>query len=104
MLLSKELPKSLPEFKDHPLYVLPKHLLKFQGIYPANAVPISHFRNEKIYSRDNLVTLHSRQTWLKYARVVKPFEVAFKVVKGRLKHVSSFKKRMLICSTLFSTS
>jgi xeroderma pigmentosum group C-complementing protein len=54
MLLSKELPKSLPEFKDHPLYVLPKHLLKFQSIYPENATPISHFRNEKIYLRENL--------------------------------------------------
>jgi xeroderma pigmentosum group C-complementing protein len=87
MLLSKELPKSLPEFKDHPLYVLPKHLLKFQSIFPQNATPISHFRNEKIYLRDNLVTLHSRQTWLKFARIVKPFESAYKVVKGRLKHV-----------------
>ena len=90
MLLSKELPKSLPEFKDHPLYVLPKHLLKFQGIYPEKTIPISHFRNEKIFLRDNLSTLHSRQTWLKYARIVKPFEKAYKIVKGRLKHVSLF--------------
>ena len=88
MLLSKEIPKSLPDFKDHPLYVLPKHLLKFQAIYPANVTPIGHFRNESIYLRDNLSTLHSRQTWLKFARIVKPFENAYKIVKGRLKHVS----------------
>lgn len=87
MLLSKELPKSISEFKDHPLYVVPRHLLKFQSIYPKNAVPVAHFRNEPVYSRDNMVTLHSKQTWLKYARTVKPNETAFKVVKGRLKMV-----------------
>ena len=49
------------------------------------------FRKENVYSRDNMVTLHSRQTWLKFARVVKPYEKAYKVVKGRLKH-SEYKQ------------
>ena len=87
MLYAKPMPSSLPEFKDHPLYVLKRHLLKFQSIYPAEAKPMGFFRDEPIFSRDNLVTLHSRQTWLKYARIVKPFQVASKVVKGRLKRV-----------------
>jgi xeroderma pigmentosum group C-complementing protein len=85
ILLAKELPNSISDFKDHPLYVLKRHLLKFQSIYPQDADPVATIRNEPIYSRDNLVTLHSRQTWLKYARMVKPFEKPYKIVKGRLK-------------------
>jgi xeroderma pigmentosum group C-complementing protein len=88
LLYQKPFPKSVSEFKDHPLYILKRHLLKFQSIYPANAKPLGKFRNEDIYSRENLVTLHSKQTWLKYARSVKPDEEAYKVVKGRLKLVS----------------
>lgn len=88
LLYQKPFPKSVSEFKDHPLYVLKRHLLKFQSIYPANAKPLGKFRNEDIYSRENLVTLHSKQTWLKYARSVKSDEEAYKVVKGRLKLVS----------------
>lgn len=90
-LLKQPLPSSVSEFKDHPLYVLPRHLLKFQAIYPADAVPVTHVRDEPVYSRDNLVTLHSRQTWLKFARVVKPFEKPYKMVKGRIKQ-SEYKQ------------
>jgi xeroderma pigmentosum group C-complementing protein len=82
------MPSSVSEFKDHPLYVLKRHLLKFQSIYPEKAPTAGMLREtEEIYFRDNLSTLHSRQTWLKHARVVKPFEKAYKVVKGRLKMV-----------------
>lgn len=90
MLLKKPIPQSIGEFKDHPLYILPRHLLKFQAIYPKNALPITHFKNEPVYSRDNLVTLCSKQTWLKYARTVKQYEKPFKIVKGRLKRVLKF--------------
>lgn len=93
MRLEKELPQTVSEFKDHPLYVLKRHLLKFQSIYPEKAVDVGKFRDEGIYLRDNQVTLHSRQTWLKYARVVKPFEKAYKIVKGRLKQ-SEYKQGM----------
>ncbi len=85
--MNQGLPNSLSEFKDHPLYVLKRHLLKFQSIYPENAEPVGMFRNEPVYSRDNHVTLHSRQTWLKYARTVKPYEKPYKIVKGRMKMV-----------------
>lgn len=87
MLLGRSLPVSVSEFKDHPLYVLKRHLLKYQEIYPQDAEPVGHLRNEPIYSRDNQVTLHSRQTWLKYARKVKPYENPYKIVKGRIKQV-----------------
>lgn len=89
MLLEQSLPTSVSEYKDHPLYVLKRHLLKFQDIYPSNAKPVGHLRNEPVYSRDDQVTLHSRQTWLKYARKVKPYENPYKIVKGRIKQVNS---------------
>ena len=95
MLLKKEMPKSISEFKDHPLYVLKRHLLKFQAIFPPNADPVGTIREDPIYSRDNLVTLHSRQTWLKFARVIKPNQQAYKVVKGRLKRVSYFNCKII---------
>jgi xeroderma pigmentosum group C-complementing protein len=66
-------------------------LLKFQSIYPEKAISIGKIRSEEIFLRDNQVTLHSRQTWLKYARIVKPFEKAYKIVKGRLKQ-SEYKQ------------
>lgn len=91
MLLAQPMPASIQELKDHPLYVTPRHLLKFQAIYPSDVLPITNLRNEPVYSRDNLVTLHSRQTWLKFARIVKPFEKPFKIVKGRIKQ-SEYKQ------------
>lgn len=97
ILLKKPVPQSIGEFKDHPLYILPRHLLKFQAIYPQNAVPVTHFKNEPVYSRDNLVTLCSKQTWLKYARTVKHYEKPYKIVKGRLKRVLNFNFFVNFC-------
>jgi len=95
-LLEKPKPISVSELKDHPLYVLKRHLLKYQSVYPADAKPVGHLKDEPIYSRDNLVLLHSRQTWLKFARMVKPFEQAYKIVKGRLKKVFKNKNNYFI--------
>ncbi|XP_064548271.1 DNA repair protein complementing XP-C cells homolog [Drosophila montana] len=81
----KPLPKSISEFKDHPLYALERHLLKFQGIYPADAPTLGFIRGEPVYSRDCVHLLHSREIWLKSARVVKLGEQPYKIVKARPK-------------------
>ncbi|XP_034650826.1 DNA repair protein complementing XP-C cells homolog [Drosophila subobscura] len=81
----KPLPKSITEFKDHPLYVLERHLLKFQGLYPADAPTLGFIRGEAVYSRDCVHLLHSRDIWLKSARVVKLGEQPYKTVKARPK-------------------
>ncbi|XP_030560508.1 DNA repair protein complementing XP-C cells homolog isoform X1 [Drosophila novamexicana] len=81
----KPLPKSISEFKDHPLYVLERHLLKFQGIYPADAPTLGFIRGEPVYSRDCVHLMHSRDIWLKSARVVKLGEQPYKIVKARPK-------------------
>nr|AER00320.2 xeroderma pigmentosum group C [Hydra vulgaris] len=84
-LLDKDFPKTISDFKDNPLYALKRHLLKFQAIYPESAVPLGYIRNEAIYSRDCIRELHTRETWMKQAKVVKPGEIPYKVVKGRPK-------------------
>ncbi|XP_015520147.2 DNA repair protein complementing XP-C cells homolog isoform X1 [Neodiprion lecontei] len=84
--LEQPLPKTVSECKGHPLYVLPRHLLKFEAFYPPDVVPLGYVRGEPIYSRHCVHTLRSRETWIKSARVVKPGENCYKVVKARPKY------------------
>lgn len=65
------------------MYALERHLLKFEGFYPPNALTLGYIRNEPIYARECVHTLHSREIWVKQARVVKMGEQAYKVVKAR---------------------
>ncbi|XP_029652958.1 DNA repair protein complementing XP-C cells homolog isoform X1 [Octopus sinensis] len=84
-LLDQPLPKTIGEFKSHPLYALKRHLLKFEAIYPNSAVPLGFIRNEPIYARECVVQLHARETWMKEGRCVKIGEEPYKMVKSRPK-------------------
>ncbi|KAL6267848.1 hypothetical protein P5V15_000920 [Pogonomyrmex californicus] len=91
LLLQKELeqplPKTVGECKGHPLYVLVRHLLKYEALYPPDCVPLGHLKTgEAIYSRYCVHTLCSRETWLKKARVVKPKQEPYKIVKALPKY------------------
>ena len=33
-------------------YALPRHLLKFEAIYPDTAVPVGYIRKEPVYARE----------------------------------------------------
>ncbi|KAL4645960.1 DNA repair protein complementing XP-C cells [Arapaima gigas] len=81
-LLDKPLPTSIVEYKNHPLYALKRHLLKYEALYPPTAAILGYCRGEAVYSRDCVHTLHSRDTWLKEARTVRLGEVPYKMVKG----------------------
>ncbi|EFA05994.1 DNA repair protein complementing XP-C cells homolog [Tribolium castaneum] len=83
--LEKPLPTSIAEYKNHPLYVLKRHLLKFEALYPPDAPTLGFVRNEAVYSIQCVYTLHSRDIWLKHAKVVKPGEQPYKIVKARPK-------------------
>ena len=39
-LVKKPMPSSIAEFKNHPLYALRRHLLKFEAIYPDDQKPL----------------------------------------------------------------
>ncbi|XP_075687934.1 DNA repair protein complementing XP-C cells isoform X2 [Rhinoderma darwinii] len=82
-LLDKPLPTSITEYKNHPLYALKRHLLKYEAIYPDSAATLGYCRGEAVYSRSCVHTMHSRDTWLKDARVVRLGEVPYKMVKGQ---------------------
>ncbi|KAM9785666.1 DNA repair protein complementing XP-C cells [Neosynchiropus ocellatus] len=81
-LLNKPLPISVGEYKNHPLYALKRHLLKYEAIYPSTATVLGYCRGEAVYSRDCVHTLHSRDTWLKEARTVRLGEEPYKMVRG----------------------
>ncbi|XP_054904591.1 DNA repair protein complementing XP-C cells isoform X2 [Poeciliopsis prolifica] len=81
-LLSKPMPTSILEYKNHPLYALKRHLLKYEALYPPTAAVLGYCRGEPVYSRDCVHTLHSRETWLKEARTVRLGEEPYKMVKG----------------------
>uniref|UniRef100_A0A3B3ZFD1 Uncharacterized protein n=1 Tax=Periophthalmus magnuspinnatus TaxID=409849 RepID=A0A3B3ZFD1_9GOBI len=81
-LRNKPLPVSITEYKNHPLYALKRHLLKYEAIYPESAAVLGYCRGEPVYSRDCVHTLHSRDTWLKEARTVRLGEEPYKMVKG----------------------
>lgn len=84
-----ELPKRFSDYKNHPLFVLERDILKFQGIYPSNAPPLGFFRDLPVFSRSCVHVLRSRETWLREARSVKPNEEAYKVVKPRFNSAKS---------------
>nr|XP_020479238.1 DNA repair protein complementing XP-C cells isoform X2 [Monopterus albus] len=81
-LLNKPLPTSVVEYKNHPLYALKRHMLKYEAIYPPTATVLGYCRGEPVYSRDCVHTLHSRDTWLKEARTVRLGEEPYKMVRG----------------------
>ncbi|KAL8583477.1 hypothetical protein ACOMHN_044835 [Nucella lapillus] len=82
-LVQCPLPTSIGDFKNHPLYALCRHLLKYQAIYPENSIPVGYIRREPVYARECVHTLHSRDNWLREARLVRLGETAYKMVKSR---------------------
>lgn len=85
-LQRQPMPASIAEFKNHPLYALKRHLLKFEAIYPPDAPTLGFVRGEAVYARECVHTLRSRETWLREARMVRIKEQPYKVVKARPKY------------------
>ncbi|MFH4975422.1 hypothetical protein AB6A40_002131 [Gnathostoma spinigerum] len=83
LLFSKPMPTLISEYKNHPLYVLKKDLLKFEAIYPEDQEPLGQIRGQDIYPRSSVHTLQGSLNWLKVARSVKEGEKPYKVVKAR---------------------
>ena len=85
ILASRPMPKTISEFKGHPLYVLKRHLLVYDAIHPPDTGPVDHFREEPIYSRSCVKPVRSKEYWKRKARVLKEDAYPYKVVKGRKK-------------------
>nr|XP_032512099.1 DNA repair protein complementing XP-C cells homolog [Danaus plexippus plexippus] len=87
MQLEAPLPKVISEYKNHPLYVLKRHLLKFEAIYPPDAETLGFVRGEPVYPRDCVYICKSRDVWIKDAKVVKLGEQPYKIVRARPKYI-----------------
>eukprot|EP00607_Mallomonas_marina_P003139 CAMPEP_0182438786 /NCGR_PEP_ID=MMETSP1167-20130531/86002_1 /TAXON_ID=2988 /ORGANISM="Mallomonas Sp, Strain CCMP3275" /LENGTH=751 /DNA_ID=CAMNT_0024632303 /DNA_START=33 /DNA_END=2289 /DNA_ORIENTATION=+ len=68
---SSPLPTSLAGFKNHPVYVLKRHLNSTQSLYPGNQRPVAVFKGEPVYQRAQVSELLSISQWRRRAREVK---------------------------------
>ncbi|EJD74033.1 DNA repair protein Rad4 containing protein [Loa loa] len=92
-LLSKPKPATVAEYKNHPLYVLKKDILKYEAIYPEDQAPIGQIRGIDIYPRSSVYHLDGALNWMKHARMVKAGEKPYKIVKGRVNHRAASELR-----------
>lgn len=75
------MPNSVAQFKDHPVFVLEKHLKREEVIFPKNLV--SRFDGGPVYYRRNVVQVKSVRSWYRIGRIVKEGETELKRVKAR---------------------
>lgn len=87
ILMKRPRPKTVQEYKGHPLFVLRRDLLKYEAIYPPNAAVIDEIKGESVYLRETVKLLHTRENWLKEARTVilgeKPYKLAKKIQRKK---------------------
>ena len=84
-LCSCPMPKTIGAFKNHPLYVLRRDLLKNESIYPSDAPTMGFIQGQAIYARECVQTLQSRVAWLKEGLVVRLGEEPYKIVTAKSK-------------------
>lgn len=72
-------------YKNHPLYALKRHLLKFEVIYPSDIEPVGYVKGEPVFPRSSVTTLRSRNVWFKEAKCVRVGEKPYNIVKARPK-------------------
>uniref|UniRef100_A0A5S6QWD8 Rad4 beta-hairpin domain-containing protein n=1 Tax=Trichuris muris TaxID=70415 RepID=A0A5S6QWD8_TRIMR len=84
-LIDRPLPRKISEYKNHPLYVLERDLLKFQALYPKDIQPIGYCSSVPVYRRSAVCQLNGKEAWIREARVIKENEEPYKIVKARPK-------------------
>ncbi len=77
--VSEGMPMVLQGFKDHPIYVLERHLKRDEVIQPKREV--GRFRGEPVYRRANVLSCKTPENWMRIGRKIKPREEAMKWVK-----------------------
>ncbi len=79
--MTEAMPTSLAGFKDHPLYVLARHLKREEVVDPP--VELGKFRGEPVYSRANVLQLKTAENWIRQGRRVVVGAHPLKWVKQR---------------------
>ncbi|KDQ25687.1 hypothetical protein PLEOSDRAFT_51943 [Pleurotus ostreatus PC15] len=93
--MKEAMPTTISGFKDHPLYVLTRHLHQNQIIYPEppDTPELGKFRGEPVYPRSAVVDLKSSENWLRSeGRVVKAGCQPLKMVKARSGTVNKLRE------------
>ncbi|KAI8089323.1 uncharacterized protein BX664DRAFT_332731 [Halteromyces radiatus] len=93
----QRMPTSMQALRNHPLYVLERHLKKFEVLHPPknmtmDSMVIGHIKGENVYPRSCVQQIHTRETWIKQGRVVMDDQVPVKRVLSRA--VTLEKKRL----------
>ncbi|TIA90439.1 hypothetical protein E3P99_01568 [Wallemia hederae] len=78
---SEPMPQSMQGFKDHPVYVLARHLKREEVVNPPRE--IGRFKGEVVYPRANVQLLKTSENWLRQGRVVVEGAQPLKRVKQR---------------------
>lgn len=76
------MPTAISAFKNHPLYALERHLLKFEVLHPTQRPVLGSVRGERIYPRSSVMTVCTAENYRKLGRVVKQGEQPVKTVKA----------------------
>ncbi|KAF9013151.1 hypothetical protein BDQ17DRAFT_1342855 [Cyathus striatus] len=80
------MPTTIGGFKDHPVYVLVRHLKQTETIHPPppETPELGKFRGEPVYPRSAVVSLKTAENWMRSeGRTVKPGCQALKFIKVR---------------------
>ncbi|MBX9767058.1 MAG: hypothetical protein K2X47_07295, partial [Bdellovibrionales bacterium] len=89
---SESIPGRVSEFKNHPLFVLEKDLLKFEHIHPR--VSLGRIREHEIFPRSSVQILKSEQKWIQDLRQLKPKQTPIKMVKKRTRPSTPNKRSL----------
>ncbi|RPD62250.1 Rad4-domain-containing protein [Lentinus tigrinus ALCF2SS1-7] len=89
--MTEAMPTSMAGFKDHPLYVLSRHLKREEVVDPP--VELGKFRGEPVYPRANVLQLKTAENWMRQGRRVVVGAQPLKWVKQRAVTVN--KKRAI---------
>jgi len=86
------LPTSIAGFLNHPLYVLERHIKKYEVLYKKEPV-LGYIRNEAIYPRSNVRAVNTKEYWIRQGLSIKEGAEPAKYVKSKVYTIK--KKRMI---------
>lgn len=88
---TEPMPTVLEGFKNHPRYMLERHL-KREEVIPPKTRQLGLFRGEPVFPRSAVIPIKSSEAWMREGRRIKEGEQALKMVKQRA--VTINKRRM----------
>lgn len=84
--LKEEVPTTIGRLRNHPTYVIERHLRKYEVIYPRDPIVGSVGpETEPVFLRSHVRVLHTRDIWYRKMREVKKDAVAIKQVVSKSK-------------------